>query len=241
VTAGRIDAVTTTRLTKRYGRQRALAGVDLELRSGAVCALLGPNGAGKSTLLGILSTLVRPSAGEIAYRAGADSVATGAALRAQLGVLAHDSFVYGELDAIENLTFWGRLYDVKDLEARAATLLEAVGLDARAQRRAARTYSRGMLQRLALARTLLHDPQVLLLDEPFTGLDRLGAAALSATLRRVKDEGRVVVVVTHDLDPLDGIADHLVCLRRGKVVYDERRAAGFAAAELKEIYWQHSE
>jgi heme exporter protein A len=234
---GAINSIQTVELTKRYGHHRALASVDLELAAGSVCALLGPNGAGKSTLLGILSTLVRPTAGKVVYA----PEAAGVELRAQIGLLAHDSLIYGELTAIENLDFWGKLYNVEDLGDRVAALLDRVGLDAKAQRRPARTYSRGMMQRLALARTLLHDPHVLLLDEPFTGLDKLGTEALSTALADARRDGRLVVVVTHDLDPLDGIADHMVVLRRGKVAFEERRSGSFSAAELKRIYWEHME
>ena len=237
----RVDVIRAAELTKRYGRHRALASVDLELRAGSVCALLGPNGAGKSTLLGILSTLVRPSGGEVVYQAGGDPLPAGVELRAQIGILAHESLIYGELTALENLQFWGRLYAVADLDDRVARLLAAVGLDEKAQHRPARTYSRGMMQRLALARALLHDPQILLLDEPFTGLDRLGAEALSAALTGAKAEGRLVVVVSHDLDPLGGIADHLVVLRRGKLAFEERRPGGIDAGELKALYWEHME
>jgi heme exporter protein A len=232
-----IDIVTVTGLTKRYGHQRALAKVDVELRAGSLCAVLGPNGAGKSTLLGILSTLIRPSGGTVRYRTGDADVAGGADLRAQIGVLAHESFVYGELTGTENLEFYGRMYSVAGVRERARALLDEVGLDDRARDRAARTYSRGMLQRLALARALMHAPPLLLLDEPFTGLDRAGSAALARTLARAREDGRVVLVITHDLEALDGVCDHVVVLRRGKVVLDERcDGAGFSYAELKERY-----
>ncbi|RMH43875.1 MAG: ABC transporter ATP-binding protein [Deltaproteobacteria bacterium] len=239
----RIDRVHVAGVSKRYGPQRALANVDVDLRAGSLCALLGPNGAGKSTLLGILSTLVRPTAGEVVYLSGDRAVPAGAPLRAQIGVLAHESFIYGELTAVENLDFYGNLYSVPRRRDRAAALLDEVGLDDRARNRPARTYSRGMLQRLALARALMHEPPVLLLDEPFTGLDRHGAAALARTLDRARRDGRVVLVVSHDLEALDGVCDHVVVLRRGKVVVDRRAPAGtaFSHAELKDIYHEFDE
>jgi heme exporter protein A len=243
--ANGIDTVTVAGVTKRYGHQRALAGVDLELRAGSLCALLGPNGAGKSTLLGILSTLVKASAGTVTYAAGTAATPAGPGLRRQIGVLAHDSFVYGELTGSENLAFYARLYDVDGAGARAAALLDEVGLDESARERPARTYSRGMLQRLALARAMLHEPRVLLLDEPFTGLDRAGSAALARTLARARRDGRVVVVVTHDLEALDGACDHVAVLRRGKLVLDERAGGdgdgGFSYAALKERYHRFEE
>ncbi len=234
-----IDTVTISGVTKRYGHHRALAKVDLSLRAGSLCALLGPNGAGKSTLLGIVSTLIRPSAGEVVYSAPDGAVGVSAELRKRIGVLAHESFVYEELTAVENLSFYGQLYDVEDLDGRAKVLLDQVGLEEHARHRPARTYSRGMLQRLAVARALLHSPAVLLLDEPFTGLDRTGAAALTRTLAQARTDGRVVMVVTHDFEALDGVCDHVAVLRRGKLVLDERTTDGaFSYAGLKELYHQ---
>jgi heme exporter protein A len=236
-----IDAVVIRGLTKRYGHNRVLAGIDLELRGGSLCALLGPNGAGKSTLVGIVSTLVRPSSGQVAYRAGAADVPAGESLRRLIGVLAHDSFLYGELNAEENLQLYARLYRVADGERRAAALLDQVSLDGEARRRPARTYSRGMVQRVALARALLHDPPLLLLDEPFTGLDRGGAAALARTLAAAVERGTVVLVVTHDLESLAGVADHVAVLRRGRLEHESRQAGGYSYPELKELYHRHAD
>jgi heme exporter protein A len=236
-----IDAVVIRGLTKRYGHHRALAGIDLELRSGSMCALLGPNGAGKSTLIGIVSTLVRPSSGEVAFRAGRASLPAGGQLRRLIGILAHDSFLYGELTAEENLRLYARLYGVAEGERRAAELLDEVSLDGEARRRPVRTYSRGMVQRVALARAMLHDPRVLLLDEPFTGLDRSGSAALARTLAGAVERGVVMVVVTHDLEALAGMADHVAVLRRGRLEHDARQAGGYSYPELKELYHRHAD
>jgi heme exporter protein A len=236
-----IDTVSVSKLSKRYGFHRALASVSLQLASGELCALLGPNGAGKSTLLGILSTLIRPSGGKVDFCEGDKVVAAGPALRSRIGVLAHSSFLYGGLTGIENLLFWAKLYEVDNAPARAAALLDEVGLDEEARVRPAQTYSRGMQQRLALARVLMHDPQVLLLDEPFTGLDRAGAAALARTLARARAEGRIVLVVTHDLEAIDGIADRVVVLRRGKLVHHETSNTGYPYRELKDVYHRFTE
>jgi len=222
--------IRVSRLAKHYGRQRALAGVSLELRAGGVTVLLGHNGAGKSTLIGILSTLIRPTAGEVRW----DPVP--ALPRAEIGVLAHEAMVYGELTAVENLHFWGALHDVADLDRKTVALLDEVGLDDKARSRPARTFSRGMLQRLALARALLPDPKVLLLDEPFTGLDREGAASLSRVLRREKERGRTLLVATHDLEAVAGVGDHMVVLRNGKVALDELAAGAFSHEELRRRY-----
>ncbi|MBT8493606.1 MAG: ABC transporter ATP-binding protein [Deltaproteobacteria bacterium] len=236
-----VDTIEISGVSKRYGRHRALASVDLSLSTG-LCALLGPNGAGKSTMLGIISTLVRPSAGKVVYRRTDGSEAAGAALRQHIGVLAHEPMVYGQLSAEENLRFWAELYQVPDTERRASDLLDRVGLDGKARQRPASTYSRGMLQRLALARALLHEPSVLLLDEPFSGLDRKGTAALQETLSVARGDGRLLLVVTHDLEAIAEHTDHLVVLRRGKLAHEDRRAAGeFDYRELQDIYHRYSD
>lgn len=234
-----ISAIKIRGVGKRYGLHRALKGVDLELRNG-VCALLGANGAGKSTLLGILSTLVRPTQGEVVYESPSGAAASGPELRRHIGVLAHDSFLYGGLSAIENLRFWGKLYGVAELAERALKLLRQVGLDEGAWERPCSTYSRGMAQRLALARTLLHEPSVLLLDEPFTGLDRGGAEALATTLRHSVEQGTVVLVVTHDLESIGDITSHVVILKKGHVAFEGREPA-YGYRELRELYHRHSE
>jgi heme exporter protein A len=235
-----LDRVTVAKVAKRFGHQRALGGVDVELRAGSVCALLGPNGAGKTTLLGILSTLVRATAGDVGYHHAGAPRKVDDALRRDIGVLAHASLCYGELDALENLRFFARLYDLDDVEPRVRALLTEVGLEEKAWTRPSRTYSRGMVQRLALARALLAAPSLLLLDEPFTGLDRSGALGLGARLADFKARDAIVLVVTHDLEAIGDITDHVVMLRRGQVVFDERRPS-FGYGDLKELYHAHAE
>ncbi len=209
-----------------------------------MCALLGPNGAGKSTLLGIVSTLVRPTGGQVRYRRPEGGDISEVELRSQIGLLAHSSLVYSELSADENLRFYGRLYNVGDLDARISSLLDEVGLEPRARQRPARTYSRGMLQRLSLARALLSDPPILLLDEPFTGLDRGGASALAAALAKAKARGRVLLIITHDFESIGGMTDHVAVLKRGRLVFDEYgddAGGGFSISDLKDIYHQHTD
>ena len=233
-----LDLVEIQKVAKRYGSERALAGVKLELRSGSMCALLGHNGAGKPTLLGVLSTLVRPSAGAIAYRADGKLV-DGEDVRREIGMLAHQSLCYGELTAVENLELFAGLYDVDGSRKALDAVLDRVGLEPRARMRAARTYSRGMLQRLALARALLTKPSLVLLDEPFTGLDRSGALSLGEQLGELKRAGAIVVVVTHDLEAIAGRCDHLAILRRGSLVFEER-ADTYSYEQLKDIYHRHA-
>jgi heme exporter protein A len=229
-----LDKVVIKKLGKRYGTERALAEVTLELRAGSMCALLGHNGAGKTTLLGILSTLVRASQGQVAYFAG-DKELTGVDVRREIGMLAHASLCYGELSATENLELVAGLYGLPGDAAAIARELDRVGLDEKARGRASRTYSRGMVQRLALARALMTKPSLVLLDEPFTGLDREGALALGADLGALRDAGAIVVVVTHDLEAIAGRADHVAVLRRGKLALDERGGT-YDYEQLKDIY-----
>ena len=222
------DTVDARGLTKVYGRHRALAGVDLTLRAGQATALLGPNGAGKSTLVGILSTMVTPTAGTVRYggaEVGEDE------LRGTIGLIAHESLCYGDLTGHENLVFFARLYGVADARATADKLLARVGLRDAANR-AARTYSRGMLQRLAVARAIVHKPQLLLADEPFTGLDRDGAALLAEILREERARGCILVVVTHDFDAVTPLIDHVVVLARGRVAEDRPRRSDERLADI---------
>jgi heme exporter protein A len=232
-----IDKVEIKKLAKRYGSERALVNVSLELGGRSMCALLGHNGAGKTTLLGLLSTLVRPNDGKIVYRTGTTEI-TGAAVRREIGMLAHASLCYAELTARENLALFAGLYEIDDGAAALDAVLDRVGLEPRARGRAARTYSRGMLQRLALARALLTRPSLLLLDEPFTGLDRGGAIALGAELGKLRDDGAIVVVVTHDLEAIAGRTDHVAILRRGQLVFEERGSYDYE--RLKDVYHQHA-
>ncbi len=224
--------VTVREVSRSYGRRRALTRVSLACRSGEVLGLLGPNGAGKSTLLSILATLLAPSAGEVRY--GAKTAAeAGPSLRACLGLLSHDLHLYPELTAAENLRFFAQLYDVDDVEGRVAAALDRAGL---VQRRddVVSGFSRGMRQRLALERALLHDPRLLLLDEPFTGLDDASVAALVARLRELRGAGRILVVVTHDLDVAEQLLDKVAVLKEGRLVaFDD------AHGKIREHYRAH--
>ena len=199
-------------VSRHFGRRRALSKVSLTCRAGEIIGLVGPNGAGKSTLLSVLSTLARPTAGTIHY---GDVEAGGDALRSHIGVLGHDLFLYGDLTARENLEFFGRLYNVTPLAERVTAALRAAHLEDRASDRVS-SYSRGMRQRLALERALLHEPRLVLLDEPFTGLDESSASRLVERLRTLKTAGAIVLMATHDFEHADGLIDRMVCLRDGK-------------------------
>lgn len=221
------DAITVNGVSRAYGRRRALHGVSFGASRGEIIGVLGPNGAGKSTLLGIVSTLLRPTSGRVAY--GTSEVTDPAAVRSRLGVLGHDLFLYPELTARENLTFFAGLYGCANLAARVDGALAQAGLTARADD-AAVGFSRGMRQRLALERALIHDPRLVLLDEPFTGLDEASASALLARLRALRDDGRIVVLATHDLDLADGLLDKALFLRDGRLLQEVARPQRVRAA-----------
>ena len=217
VTSLDFDAVTARDVSRTFGRRRALNKVSFTAAHGQIVGVLGPNGAGKSTLLGVLSTLLSPTSGTVAYGDDASPV-DAAALRARIGVLGHDLFLYPELTARENLLFFAGLYRVAGAAVQVTTALETAGLTARADDLAS-AYSRGMRQRLALERALIHQPRLVLLDEPFTGLDDASASAFVARLRGLRAEGRIVILATHDLDLADGLLDQALFLRDGRVVH----------------------
>ena len=219
-------------VTRNFGRRRALNRVSFTCRAGQVIALLGANGAGKSTLLSIAATLLEPSEGRVLY--GEQTAhAGGAALRGRIGVLGHDLYVYPELSASENLAFFGRLYGVEDIDRAVRAGLEAAALSDRANDPVS-SFSRGMRQRLALERALIHSPRLLLLDEPFTGLDDVSSIALRQRLTGARDRGAIVLVTTHDLEAIEAIVDDAFVLVRGRA---ERLGAG--AGSLRERYRGH--
>ncbi len=208
-------------LSKRYGGVAALDGLSFTLPEGSRTALVGPNGAGKSTLLALLSTLVSPSGGTASID-GLDVAEAPPELRRRLGVMTHRPMVYEELGALENLLFFGRLYGVTELESRAEELLRAVGLWLRRDE-PVEVLSRGYHQRLAMARTLLHGPPVLLLDEPETGLDEQGLALLDELMLHAS--GVTVLVATHRRDRIDSWADGVLALERGRLAEDSTAPA----------------
>ena len=206
-------------LSRNFGRRRALSRVSLDCRAGEIVGLLGPNGAGKSTLLAILSTLAAASSGSVLY-GGRTASDIGAPLRSRIGVLSHDLHLYSELTALENLVFFGRLYGVANAQAVAADALRRARLDERGGD-VVSGFSRGMRQRLALERALLHSPRLLLLDEPFTGLDDASTLALIGRLRELRSAGCIMLVATHDLDVGEAVFDRAVILHDGRLIASE--------------------
>lgn len=207
--------ITVKKLVKRFGLKTVLRGVDFEVQPGEFVALLGPNGAGKTTFLRILASLSRPSLGEVNI-AGYKLPDQAAQVRARLGVVSHLPLLYGDLTAEENLRFYGRMYGLAGLEQRITEVLEMVGLEAR-RRDLVRTFSRGMQQRLAIGRAVLHDPDVVLFDEPYTGLDQDASSMLDEVLRTVAAKGRTVVMTSHDLARAEDLATRYDILSRGVI------------------------
>jgi heme exporter protein A len=219
---------------KTYGRHRALVDVSLTFAAGQTAAVLGPNGAGKSTMLGILSTLVTPTAGAVTWRG--QRLGRSTPLRSRIGYVGHEPGLYGDLSARENLLLFASLYGIGEASRRVDDLLGRVGLGDVRRDATARTFSRGMQQRLSLARALLPEPDLLLFDEPGSALDPAGAAWLTSVIDRERAAGRLIILVTHDLDAAAAVAEHVVILRRGRVGLDQHRAGRFPAHELRALY-----
>ena len=202
-------------LVKTFGLKPVLRGLNLHLEAGEFVALLGPNGAGKTTLLRILASLARPSLGEVRL-AGHRLPGEAAAVRGILGVVSHQPLLYGDLTAEENLRFYARLYGLPQAKRRIDEILEMVGLDRRRRDRV-REYSRGMQQRLAIGRAVLHDPLILLFDEPHTGLDQEASSMLDGVLRQVAGRGRTVLMTSHDLLRAADLASRIDVLSGGVI------------------------
>ncbi len=223
-------------VTKRFGNVWALRGIDLQLMRGRCLSIFGPNGAGKTTFLKLLATLMRPSAGAVTI-AGYDTVREAEKVRPLLGVLGHKTFLYGHLTAYENLQFYGRMFGIARCAERSTEMLCAVGLETHAQQ-LVRTYSRGMQQRLAIARVLLHQPALLLLDEPYTGLDQQAATRLQGLLQQLRAEERTIILSTHDLKRGLRLCDDIVIQHQGKIVY-RGLASDVDEISLEQLYFDY--
>lgn len=213
--------ITVNKLVKRFGLKTVLRGVDFEVQPGEFVALLGPNGAGKTTFLRILASLARPSLGEVKV-AGYKLPSEASQVRARLGVVTHLPLLYGDLTAEENLRFYAQMYGLTNYQSRITEALEMVGLETR-RRDLVRTFSRGMQQRLAIGRAVLHDPQIMLFDEPYTGLDQDASAMLDDVLKTVAAQGRTVVMTSHDLARAEALATRFDILSRGVIAASATR------------------
>ena len=213
--------VATENLTRTFGSRRAVDEVTLSVGSGDVLAVFGPNGAGKTTLLRILGGILKPSAGKASV--GGVTLPGGADVRRRIGIVSHHSLLYDALTARENVEFAARLYGVKDVHHKAERALSSMQILDRADT-SVRALSRGMRQRVSIARATVHDPDVVLADEPFTGLDIVGSRALSSLLSGLRDGGAALVLVTHNVDEGLSLATHATIMRRGKLVRLESRS-----------------
>jgi ABC-type multidrug transport system ATPase subunit len=220
------DEVRLVDVSRHFGRRRAVSQVSLTIRSGEILGLLGPNGAGKSTLIGMLATLVAPTSGHVTY-GGQPARALGPGLRGAIGLLAHELHLYAELSARQNLAFFAQLHGLSIAET-VDRGLAAAGLADRGDDEVS-GFSRGMRQRLALERALLHQPRLVLMDEPFTGLDDAATQLVTDRLRRLAAAGALVVLATHDLDLADGLVSRVAVVRGGRLIKDEPAGPGLRA------------
>lgn len=220
------ETLSVVDLARHYGRRKALSQVNFTCGAGDIIGLLGPNGAGKSTLLNILATLISPSRGRVEYgdRTAAEG---GAEVRGRIGMLGHELFLYPELTARENLVFFAQLYGLPDVRAVVQASLARAGLADRGDDLVS-GFSRGMRQRVALERALLHEPRLVLLDEPFTGLDQASTAALVARLRERQQAGCILVMATHDLEVADGLLSRAIYLKNGRLVGTDSDSHGLS-------------
>lgn len=226
--------IAVTGLTKTFGNLYALRNLSFSLNKGEFLTIFGPNGAGKTTLIRILSTITKASSGEIKI-ADLSFEDDSEKIRRQIGVIAHQTFLYENLTAEENLRFYGKLYDVKNLSRKIETILSEVGLELR-KRDFVRTFSRGMQQRLAIARAMLHEPSILLLDEPYTGLDQHASGMLTDWLNRLRSSEQTIIMVTHDLEQGMELADRIAILVEGQLVFNQEQR-GVDVKKFRQTYY----
>lgn len=220
-------------LKKSFGLKPVLRGIDLSINVGERVALLGANGAGKTTLLRILAGLTSPGAGRVTLD-GLDLIQQTREIRREIGFVAHQPYLYDDLTALENLLFFARMYAVEQPRQRATALLQRVGMSKKGRERVS-SLSRGQLQRLALARALLHAPRLLLLDEPDTGLDQDGLELLASLSREHYAQGGTLLFTTHDLEAATRRSDRIVLLSNGRVAY-QRETPGLEQEDIRQVY-----
>ena len=222
-TATDFDRVELSDVSRNFGRRRAVSRVSLTIERGDILGLLGPNGAGKSTLLSMLATLVTPTSGTIRY-GQLTAASAGSVVRGRIGILAHELHLYPELSARQNLEFFASLYGLSDpvLVDRA---LASASLSDRADDQVV-SFSRGMRQRLALERALLHEPTLVLLDEPFTGLDDRSVGVVASRFRQLAASGAIIILATHDLDVADGLITKMAVVQNGKLLLSADAGTG---------------
>lgn len=222
------------KLTKQADNKLILRGVDLSIHKGETVGILGPNGAGKSTLLKVLASLIKPTSGMIKIN-GLDLKKDSLEIKKLLGYLPHSSLLYDHYSPLENLVFFGNIYGVKNVEQKAAELVKEVGLSFFLNE-PVKNFSRGMIQRIAIARAIIHEPEVLLLDEPHTGLDQGAIAILNNVILSMKEKGTTTLMVTHDFKQAAEICDRIVIVKNGKIVDDfgiENSSLGYVSQKYE--------
>lgn len=227
--------IETQGLTKSFGNHHALRGIDLKVREGECIVLFGPNGAGKTTFIKVLATIMNPSSGQVLVN-GLNLKHDAEDIRRRIGVITHQTFLYSNLTAYENLDFYSRMYDVSGRKERIHEMAALVGMTARLHDRVG-TLSRGMQQRIAIARSLLHNPAIMLLDEPETGLDQQAISMLWQVLQTGGEAKRTVILTTHSLERGFELGERLLILAQGRIVCDRLRQT-LDLAGLKEVYQQ---
>ena len=230
-------AIQVRGLSKAYGRTTVLDRLDLEASWGEVLVLLGPNGSGKTTLIKALATLTKPDAGSVRI-GGLDPARSGAALRRLIGVVTHEPMLYADLTGHENLRFFARMFSLDRIEERIATVATTVGMAARLGQRVG-TLSHGMQKRFSIARALLHEPRLLLLDEPESGLDQEALALLESVVKAYATPGHAVLMTTHNLEGALALGHRMAVLSRGKVAYQESLRTA-EAATVRAAYLRHT-
>ncbi len=225
-------------VTKSFGSIRALSGIDLRVKKGEFLTVFGPNGAGKTTLIKLLATLAKPTSGRLIV-ANHDIKKEPDRVRGLIGVISHEPYLYGNLSALENIRFFASLYGVSQAEEKAVEIIKRIGLESR-MHDLVRTFSRGMQQRLAVARAIINEPKILLLDEPYTGLDQHGGRIFGDLLSWLKSQNRTIIMTTHSLSEGFEISDRVAILDKGKIIY-EGETDGVKITRFKEIYFEKVE
>ncbi|WP_406662108.1 ABC transporter ATP-binding protein [Methanolobus sp. ZRKC3] len=215
--------ISTSGLSKSFGNQKAIEHIDLELRKGEFVAIFGPNGAGKTTLLKILSTIIEPTKGNVIINR-IDLKKKPTEIRKNIGTISHESYLYDDLTAKENLLFFGKMYGMEkaELEKRAHELLEQVDLSHRSDDRV-RPFSRGMKQRLSIARALVHNPSILFMDEPYTGLDQHAAQTFEDVLKALDKDKVTKIMISHNIERAFRLCDRVLVMDQGRIVYDRMK------------------
>jgi heme exporter protein A len=224
------------KLTKQADNKRILRGVDLSIKKGETVAILGPNGAGKSTLLKVLATLIKPTSGRVVINE-MDLKKNHIQIKKIMGYLPHSSLLYDHYSPLENLVFFGNIYGVKNIEQRAVELVKEVGLSFFLNE-PVKNFSRGMIQRIAIARAIVHEPEILLLDEPHTGLDQGAISILNNVILSMKQKGTTTLMVTHDFKQAAEICDRIIIVKNGKIVDDftiENQNLGFVSEKYEQL------